>query len=164
MTYDEVKTLKVGDWVMKHGDARGDTRGCVTEIQEDTVCITWQPSNTSWRHQWFRMGDFEKVELAPLPVWYQPVHYMNSAGAGWKIVPVSVLKEFPTYLMLESGRYVRKQDKGQFPYFRTYDQAAKRMVELLNVAQAKAMARFLRAQEAGEALIERLNSEAPDAS
>lgn len=159
MTNDEAKALKVGDWVKYR-----ETRGYIAEVQENAICITWKPATTSWQHQWMKPSQFEKIELAPLPVWYQPVHYMNSAGAGWKIVPVPVLKEFPTYLMLESGRYVRKQDKGKYPYFRTYDQAAKRMVELLNASQARAMARFLRAQDAGEALIERLNAEAPDVS
>lgn len=159
MTVDEAKALKVGDYVKHRG-----TLGYVAEVQEDTICITWKPATTSWTHQWIKMGHFENIELAPLPVWYQPVHYMNSAGAGWKIVQEKVIREFATMLLLETGRYVRKQDKGKFPYFRTYDQAAKRMVELLNVSQAKAMARFLRAQDAGEALIERLNAEAPDVS
>lgn len=159
MTYDEAKALKVGDYVKYRG-----TLGYVAEVHEDTICITWKPATRSWTHQWIKMNHFEKIELAPLPIWYQPVHYMNSCGGGWKIIQEKVIREYPTYLLLETGRYVRKQDKGKFPYFRTYDQAAKRMIELLIVSQAKEMARYLRKQDAADALIERLNSEAPDVS
>lgn len=159
MTADEARTLQVGDWVAFTGEVY--TLGTVAGVHENGAVITWETSAGS---QFVNFDSFQKIDLVALVTWYQPIHYMNSAGAGWRIVSEPVRKEFATYLLLASGRYVRKQDKGQFPYFRTYDQAAKRMVELLNVSQAKAMARFLRAQDAGEALIERLNAEAPDVS
>lgn len=157
MTNDEAKALKVGDWVTHRG-----TLGSVAEVQPDAICIAWRPATTSWHRQWIELNHFEKIELAHLPIWYQPVHYMHSCGGGWKIVQEKVIREYPNMLLLESGRYVHKQGKGKFPYFRTYELASKRLVELLIVAQAKEMARYLRKQDAADALIERLNAEAPD--